>query len=214
MSTCRGTTTTGAACTQPSTTGDCGRHTTATVTTAAAAPTGAAVAATDPFGGTPATTGKWGEFAPSVPDRLSANDLAMDTERGTTLLWRTPDGGIYGRAEVDEPLGQGNRIDIQSLEVHPDARGRGIAKKMLADMWHRGGGRLLASTNGFTPDGHRYLSRYVYSTLHETDGIESMIHDEGIETGSGEYWDRFEELSDDREAAMRHACEQAFGPAS
>ena len=212
MSTCRGTTTTGAVCTQPSTTGDCGRHTTTATTAAAPSAAGATVATTDPFAAAP-TPGKWGGFAPTVPDRLAADDLTPHHADDQTLVWRTADGDIYGRAEIDGPLGQGSRTDIQTLEVHPDARGRGIAKKMLGDLWHHGGGRLLASTNGFTPDGHQRLGRYVYSIPGETDNIESIIEDEGIETGSGEYWDRYEELVDDREAAMLHACEQAFGPA-
>ena len=214
MSTCRGTTTTGAACTQPSVTGNCGRHTaTGSSPVTASAAASAIEAATDPFGATPAAAGRWGGFAPTVPDRLDAADLTLHREDDETLVWRTADGGIYGRAEVDGALGTGSRTDIQTLEVHPDARGRGIAKKMLADLWHQGGGRLLASTNGFTPDGSKWLSKYIYSIPDQTTDIEMIIEDEGVEPDSGEYWDRLEELVDDREAVMRDVCEQAFGSA-
>ena len=215
---CRGTTRTGAPCRHPVATGhDCGRHTPAGPSTATPTATPHHAASLDPFA-SPTINGRFGPLAGCVDPDLTTSDLATadvsDGPSGPAVEWRDATGGVIARASLDVAFGADDQwVRINGLEVHPDARGRGIAKAVLADLWHRSGGKTLVSDNGFTSAGQHYLSTYVLSLTDSSDAAEQAALEDGLSEDDPEWWDVQETHLDAAEHTVRRALTDAFGPA-
>ena len=173
---------------------------------AAAEPTAAAPPVVslsdDPFDDHHPSTvrGKFGDFGAVTTPDLTYDQLVCNEPTGisddpsdwdTVYEWSDPaTGGVVARVVIQEADPTTDQIVVETVEVHPDHRGRGLSKQMLRKIAADYPDTLFVADE-FTSSGQSRLSRYLPNIAVEYDAVEEMLLTErpDLEDGSDEFHD-------------------------